>query len=154
MKREIKEALDEIAQSDASGHLRAETIVERAKARASVLHSCFTWDDTRAGTLWRLEEARTLIRSYSVVIQQQPPVKARAYVSLKSARSHGGGYTPIMRILTDEDLLKEMLRDALDDVAEVERRYGHLQELQPVFVAARKVRRRIVRDKARSVTAP
>jgi hypothetical protein len=148
MKKAIKEALDEIAQADAEGRLQPHAVVERAKARSSPLHDCFTWDDTKAGALWRIEEARGLIRTYRVVIEQKPPVTTRAFISLKSSRARGGGYTPIERILSDADLHQEMLRDALEDVAEVERRYGHLQELQPVFVAARRVRRRIGKEKA------
>lgn len=147
MKREIKEALDEIAQGDESGRLQPHAIVERAKARSSILHKCFTWEDGKAAALWRLEEARSLIRSYSVVIEQKPPLMTRAYVSLKSVRAKGGGYTPIQHVLSDAELHQEMLRDALEDVAEVERRYGHLQELQPVFVAAREVRRRMTKKR-------
>jgi hypothetical protein len=147
MKREIKEALDEIAQSDASGRLQAQAIVERAKARSSVLHQCFTWEDGKAASLWRLEEARGLIRSYSVVIEQQPPVTTRAYVSLRSVRARGGGYTPIQRILSERELYEEMRRDALEELADVERRYGHLAELQPVFRAVHKVRARVPKTK-------
>lgn len=145
MKREIKEALDEIAQSDESGRLRAEAIVERAKARSSILHQCFTWDDGKAGALWRLEEARGLIRNYSVVIEQQPPITTRAYVSLRSVRAKGGGYTPIQRILSERELFEEMRRDALEELADVERRYGHIADLQPVFRAVGKIRNRVTK---------
>jgi hypothetical protein len=33
-----------------------------------------------------------------------------------------------------------MLRNALEELGNVERKYGHLRELQPVFAAARRVR--------------
>ena len=142
MNREIKEALDHIAESDEKGRLRPEAVVEKAKARSSPLHDWFTWDDSRAAAKCRLDEARVLIRSYSVVIEQTHPVTTRAYVSLKSSRLQGGGYTPIQRILSDRELHAEMLGDALEEIAEVERRYGHLRELQTVFEEARKVKRR------------
>jgi hypothetical protein len=152
MKREIKEALDEIAQSDASGRLQAQAIVERARARSSVLHKCFTWEDGKAASLWRLEEARALIRSYSVVIEQKPPIITRAYVSLKSVRAKGGGYTSIHRVLSDEEMRQELLHDGLEELAEMERRYGKLQELQPVFMEAREVRRRVAKKRASRTT--
>ena len=142
MNREIKEALDQIAESDEHRRLRAEAILDRAKTRSSPLHPCFTWDDGKAAARWRIEEARGLIRSYSVVIEQAHPILTRAYVSLKSSRVQGGGYTSIQRILSDRELHAEMLRDALEEIGEVERRYGHLRELQPVFAEARKVKRR------------
>jgi hypothetical protein len=146
--REIREALDQIADSDEKGRLRPEAIIERAKGRSSPLHSCFTWDDGKAASRWRIEEARGLIRSYSVVIEQAHPVVTRAYVSLKSSRVQGGGYTPIHRILSDRELHAEMLGDALEEIADVERRYGHLRELQTVFEEARKLRRRRAKPEA------
>lgn len=147
MKRDIKEALDEIAHGEESGRLRAEAIVERAKSRTSVLHPCFTWEDTKAASLWRLEEARGLIRSYSVVIDQQPPLTTRAYVSLKSVRASGGGYTPIQHILSDRELYEEMKQNALEELSDMERRYGHIADLQAVFRAAEKVRARASKTK-------
>lgn len=147
MNREIKEALDEIAQSDSHGRLQAKVIVERAKARSSVLHKCFTWDDTKAGALYRLEEARGLIRSYSVVIEQKPPITTRAYVSLKSVRMSGGGYTPIQHILSERELYEEMRQNALEELAEMEGRYGHIAELQPIFREAQRLRARVPKTK-------
>lgn len=141
MRREIKEALDEIAQADIDGRLQPHTIVTAARPKDSVLHSCFTWDDKKAGALFRIEEARGLIRRYSVVIEQQPPVTTRAYVSLKSIRSKGGGYTSIRHILSERELYEEMRQNALEELADMERRYGHIADLQPVFAAAAKVRR-------------
>lgn len=147
MKQAVREALEQILAEDDAGVLRPEVIVERAKARSSPLHDFFTWDDTRAAHAWRVNEARDLIRSYSVVIQQQPPIKTRAFVSLKSVRAKGGGYLPLARVMSDRELHAEMLRDALDDLEWWRKRYEKLQELQPIFAAARRVRRRVTRKK-------
>jgi hypothetical protein len=154
MKREIKEALDEIAQGDPSGRLQAQAVVERAKPRASILHQCFTWDDSKAGALYRLEEARGLIRRYSVVIEQQPPVTTRAYVSLKSVRLKGGGYTPIQRILSERELYEEMRQNALEELAVMQKRYGHIADLQGVFREADRVRARVGRAKQHAHAHP
>lgn len=153
MKREVREALDEIAGRDEGQHLRPGAVVERAKARSSPLHQCFTWDNDIAGHAWRINEARELIRSYCVKIEQQPAIVTRAYVSLKSSRLQGGGYTQIARVLSDQQLHQEMLRDAMDDIALLERRYGKLIELQPVFTAARRVRRRVSKSKSHAHAA-
>lgn len=139
MRLDVQEALNEVARDSIDGKLHPEDVIDRARHSTSALHEFFTWDDRRAAHRWRMEEARHLIRSYSIVVQQQPTVTARAFVSLKSARPHGGGYLPIQRILSDRDLYKEMLNDALEEIRAVERRYGHLRELQPVFAAARRV---------------
>lgn len=153
MKREVRDALDEIAERDDGHHLRPAAVVERAKARSSPLHECFTWDNEVAGTAWRINEARELIRSYYVKVEQQPPLLTRAYVSLRSNRVQGGGYTSIQRVLSDREMHQEMLRDALEEITLVERRYGKLQELQPVFTAVRKVRRRLAKSKVHAHVA-
>jgi hypothetical protein len=145
----IRAALDEIAQADERGQLRPEAIVAQARAKDSVLHGCFTWDETRAAEHWRLHEARVLIRTYTVVIEQDPmPVTTRAFVSLKSARINGSGYTPIQRILSDAQLHAEMLGNAFEDLEQMERRYGHLQELRPVFRELRRARARLPRTRS------
>lgn len=147
MKKEVKEALDQIAESDEHGRLHPEDIVEHAKARGSVLHDYFTWDDGRAAHQWRINEARDLIRSYAVVVEQVPPITTRAWVSLKPDRLQGGGYTSIGRILSQKEQHAQMLRDALEDFESLRLRYEKLHELQPVFAAVRKVRRRHTKAK-------
>ena len=143
----IREALEKLALLDENGRLRPEAVVEEAEDSSSPLHRCFTWNNGEAGYRWRLHEARTLIRtSYTVVVEQQPvPVRTRAYVSLKSSRPAKSGYTPIRRVLSQPELHAELLKDALEDLEAMERRYGHLRELRAVFTEVRRVRRRMPR---------
>lgn len=141
--RKVREALDDIMMNDERGQLRPEAVVEHAVSPKSAIHHCFTWDDRRASHNWRLHEARVLIRTYTVVIDQDPtPIKTRAYVSLRSARVQGTGYTPIRRVLSDATMHAELLQNALQVLEEAERRYGHLMELRAIFQEVRKVRRR------------
>lgn len=149
----IREALDRIAEHDERNQLRPEAVLEHARAPNSPLHGCFTWDDTDAGMQWRLHEARRLINTYYVVIDQRPPIKTRAYVSLKSERVQGGGYTPIRRVLSEPELHAEMLRNARADLDAMERRYGGLKELKPLFEVWHRLRRRVHREKHSHVAA-
>lgn len=96
-----------IAQRDASaigtilerlkstGSLTAERVVQEATNRRSPLHKHFTWDDAKAANLYRLEQARKLIRSIEVVVQTPKgrEVPMRAYFSVRDAegqRSYQG----------------------------------------------------------------
>src|ERR1051325_10889490 len=143
----ISKELDKLAHEDEHGTLRPEAVLEAARDPESPLHRCFTWDDDEAAYAWRLNEARMLIRTYKVVIEQVPvPVKTRAYVSLKSARVARTGYTPIRRVLSEPELHAELLRNALEDLEATESRYGNLRELKPVFTAVRRLRRRFPRE--------
>lgn len=144
----IRAALDQIAEADERNRLRPEGVVDHARSPESALHACFTWDDRIAGEQYRLVQARHLISQYYVVLHQEPtPVVARAYVSLKSVRVQGGGYTPIRRVLSEPELHAEMLRNAREDLDAMERRYGHLQELKPLFAMWQRVRRRVAKEK-------
>lgn len=144
----VRDALEKLALMDENGRLRPEAVVEDAENPDSPLHRCFTWENGEAAYRWRLHEARMLIRaSYTVVVEQQAvPIKTRAYVSLKSARVARSGYTPIRRVLSEPELHAELLRNALEDLEAMERRYGHLRELKAVFSAVRRVRRRVPRQ--------
>lgn len=154
MKRIVRETLDEIAEADELGQLRPEAILERAEPQDSVLHGFFTWEDATAAVRWRTHEARNLIRHYTVWIDQDPtPIRTRAFVSLKSARVARSGYTPIRRVLSDQDKHAEMLKNALDEFRYMEKKYGHLLELKPIFHVVRRVRRRTARGGSQHVAA-
>lgn len=150
----IRDALDRIAEEDERNQLRPDVVLERARSAKSPLHRCFTWEDDEAGEKWRLHEARNLINAYYVVIEQQPiPLRTRAYVSLKSERVAGGGYTPIRRVLSEPERYTELLQNAKDDLDAMARRYGHLRELKPLFTLWHHVRRRLPKAKAKAVHA-
>jgi hypothetical protein len=152
MKQIVRDVLDDIADSDPNGWLRPEAVLARAQAQDSVLHGYFTWEDDAAAAHWRLHEARNLIRHYTVWIEQSPlPIKTRAFVSLKSARVAGSGYTSIRRILSDEEKHRELLANAMDEFQYMEKKYGHLLELKPIFHVVRRVRRRAPRESHHAV---
>lgn len=124
------------------GMLTEEAVVVAAKAKAHPLHDRFTWDDSEAAKLWRLEEARKLIRSVYVTFEQPPekPVTVRAYASLPSDREAGLGYRSIQDVMTDEQLRKELLKAAMVDLEIFKRRYSNLSELQPIFQFLEKIK--------------
>lgn len=46
--------------------LEPEDVLQVAGNPSSTLHSYFTWDDTEAATLYRLEEARHVVKKYKI----------------------------------------------------------------------------------------
>jgi hypothetical protein len=119
------------------GLLTEEAILDVAKAKTHPLHDEFTWDNTQAGKLWRLEEARRLIRSVYVTIEspKHAAVSVRAYASLPSDREASGGYRAIQDVLADKELRRELLAAALSELEAFKRRYSNLAQLAPVFSA-------------------
>ena len=58
----VVSALRSIAAKN-DGLLKPEDVVEAARPANSPLHTRFTWDDSAAAHQFRLEQARTLIRT-------------------------------------------------------------------------------------------
>lgn len=116
------------------GILRPADVVNAAKEEKNLLHDCFEWDDSKAAHDHRLWQARELIR---VTIRVLPSSEktVRAYVSLVDDRKKDGGYRSIIDVLTDEELSRRMLEQALHELNSVRRKYHMLKELSDVFNA-------------------
>jgi len=50
------------------GALNAENILEASRSKKSVLHALFQWDDGVAATMYRLQQARTILNNIEVRI--------------------------------------------------------------------------------------
>ena len=134
--------LERIA-AENGGILKAEAVVDAARADDSVLHSRFTWDDSEAAAQYRLWQARQLIRC-SVVMEPRSQTSVRAFVSLTPDReSDGGGYRATVAVMARKEYREQLLVDALAELEVIEAKYKTLTELAEVFAAARRVRRKV-----------
>ena len=123
------------------GILAPEVVVEFAKDESTALHSQFNWDDTEAAHLYRLHQARNLIR---VQVYHEPQVErtTQVYVSLPEDRESGGGYRRMVDVLSDEDKRRQLLAMAIAELEVFQKKYQRLNELSEVFVAAKKAAKR------------
>ena len=99
------------------GLLDPADVVEAARAPTSALHSYFTWDNREAADKWRLEEARSLIRSVTITIEGAEPMQIRAFVSLPADRVRGDGYR-LMEEVCNSDLMRAQFIADLHATAE------------------------------------
>lgn len=134
----IRRELERIRRAN-GGVLIPEQIVAAAKAKSSPLHSQFEWDDGEAAHQFRIYQARALIRVYVTVFDADGPKESRAYVSLTSDRSGGGGYRAMVDVLHDKDMRAMLLEDARADMVAFKKKYIALTELAQVFAAMDKV---------------
>ncbi|HUV96056.1 MAG TPA: hypothetical protein VMV98_01180 [Acidobacteriaceae bacterium] len=138
-REEMKAEIEALA---ADGLIMPASLVELARNPDSSLHDQFTWDDGEAAQAWRIEQARRLLRVFVVEVSSpKSSVMTRAFVSLSSDRDDGG-YRAIADVLSDDDLKAKLIHDALDDLERVKVKYQTLHELDPVFSAVKKVRRK------------
>ena len=119
--------------------VQPQDIVEYAADEGTALHSVFEWDDTEAGRLFRLEQARGVLRVTVEVVREHPSEPIRAFVSLSSDRGTGGGYRRLRDVMNDEQLRAELLQDALADMRLYREKYSDLQELTKVWAAVEEV---------------
>lgn len=136
----IEKALRAIAAKH--GVLRAEDVVDEAKSPKHPLHGRFTWDNSEAAHQYRLMEARQLIRVCVEVIGdgiEPSPV----FVSLSSDRlKDGGGYRVTSDVMGDAALREQLLKDALFELNQFQKKYRQLRQLAEVFEAVNKVKRK------------
>ncbi len=132
----VRKELAQIAKQN-GGVLKAETVVEFAKDESTALHSQFNWDDTAAAHLYRIHQAKNLIR-VQVIFEPRTEEKMQVYVSLPLDRKEdGGGYRRMVDVLSSEDRRKQLLEMALAEFTVFQQKYSRITELAEVFAAFR-----------------
>ncbi len=115
-----------------NGRLDAKDVVEASRSEDAPLHGAFEWNDATAADAYRVDQARYLIRSIDVVIQQAEETKAvRAFVSVK--RDEDRSYTSLAHAMSDSQLRAQVVADALAELAAWRKRHAELVELAQIF---------------------
>lgn len=107
-------------------------VLAEARNPESVLHESFEWDDTSAGEKYRLMQARVILNTVKVEYNGE---KREAFYN--TTVTIGGetmrGYFTLERMLTDEEVRKQVLLDAIHDLESAQEKYKSLQELRGVI---------------------
>lgn len=122
------------------GVINPSEVVQWARANpGSRLHGALQWDDETAAGRYRIWQVRALISVHIVDVDG-----GRKFVSLSIDRSggHSGGYRPINEVMDDEALREVLLKDALEELERVQKRFAKLKELTAVWEEMHKVKRR------------
>lgn len=101
-------ALTEIETTN--GELTPEGLVEAATPPEHPLHDYFEWDDAKAGAKYRIDQARTLIRSVKVLTEVADlQIKSVYYLHDPSLKGGEQGYVPMLRLKTTDEVRREAL---------------------------------------------
>ena len=126
--QEVGDHLQEMEARD--GGLTPEGVVTDATRKRSPLHGYFEWNEGEAAAQYRLEQARHLMRSVSVVIEgREDKEPVRAFVRLLN-NSH---YRSLDVVLSDDGMRAELLSQAMRELKAWQRRYADYVELAEVF---------------------
>ena len=130
----IEQELELIANKH-GGIVRPIDVVEFAKDPSTQLHGRFEWDNATAAHEYRLWQAREIINVY-VHVEPRINEPVRVFVSLDSDRAQpGGGYRRLSDVLSDDEMIAQLLRQALRDLHRIKRNYGQLKQLTKVIQA-------------------
>lgn len=131
--QKIGAALAKITEQQ-KGRLTPPAVVDAARDNRHPLHKFFEWDDAIAAESFRLDQARTLIRSIRLVGEddiEAPP----AFLSV--ADKGGTSYRTYAEVMDSADLQNTVLAAAERDLAAFEKRYRQLADICEVIRDAR-----------------
>lgn len=132
--------------------LQAEDVLKDAVRKRSPLHDHFEWDDGTAANLYRLEQARLLLRSIvrcKVTEDDKVTRKAWVYISGGEEEEDEGGYEDLDVAMKDSVLRQHVLNAAEREMVSFKRKYDGLVELAAVFDAMTSFKKRRHRKKKR-----
>jgi hypothetical protein len=154
----------ELAQAN-NDTVTKEQVVEDARRLESPLHEYFEWDDQVAAHSWRLEQAGYIIRSIRVVYEdpddgqarQELPVLVNVRIDYQEDKPDPWPEAPLVqgakqayvttsRAMTDEDMLKDLLRQILRDIQTFEAKYGQVNHpaVQELFQAIQRTKDKLL----------
>lgn len=130
---------------DNSGDLDPAAVVEAARKRTSPLHSAFEWNDSKAATAHRLQQAGRLISALivTVVNEQGTTVAESISVNVKRGRSARGEGATTAHVFSAEELSAQRLKKGWSELEQWLSTYGGLPEFTTLstvvggFLAAR-----------------
>jgi hypothetical protein len=130
--QKIGTALAQIAEQQ-KGRLTPPAVVEAARSNRHPLHQYFEWDNDVAAEAYRLDQARTLIRSVAVVDDNEDSKPAYLSISDKA----GTSYRAVEEVLDSAELQSAVLAAAERDLIAFEKRYRQLQDICEIISSAR-----------------
>jgi hypothetical protein len=127
--------------SEKYGFITPEKVVEEAANEESPIHEYFKWDDEEAGNLFRINQARFLIRTVKLDIVRIGAGRkeisfetTRAFVSPPTIRGDKS-YVTLKVAMDDDELRDDLLERAKAELLALKGKYNQLFELSKVWDA-------------------
>lgn len=112
-----------------SGVITPQEIVNEARSEEHPLHDYFSWDNAEAAEKYRLMEARVLINSVRVEFMNE---NREAFLNVRTEVKNVPmrGYVSIERVMSDKELHKQVLAEAIAEVEYWQKKYNSLSEVK------------------------
>ena len=109
------------------GNLTPELIVKESKKKNSVLHRCFEWNDKKAAVKYRLDQARYILRSITIEVEE---IEVRAFANV--IIEDEGVYVSMQTAKSNKDLKKQVIKKAYKELIDWKERYEHIKEFMSI----------------------
>lgn len=114
---------------DKDGRVTPVAVVDHARPVDNPIHGQFEWNDAVAGERYRIDQARSLIRSVKVTVEvEERKIRTVAYVRDPEAPTDQQGYRSIVKIATEEDNARAAIVSAFGRAATHLRKARELAE--------------------------
>ena len=126
--------LEEIRRRSA-GVIVTEVVLEEARNETTELHLCFEWQDDLAAEKFRMIQARTVVNSLRVVMEdasdnQEP---ARIYINVPSSdATHTNHYVLRQEAVCREETRGFVIARAVQELQNWTQKYGDLEEFAEI----------------------
>ena len=105
------------------GRLTAKDLVDVSRPVSAPLHNEFEWEDSVAAEKYREHQARKVINSIIIVREEHAPIRQFFNIEVRSPE-----YASVDVLMSKEDTAKRLLRQALQDLQNFQRKYAGLKE--------------------------
>ena len=158
----VGEVFSEIEERD--GEVTSRSFLDASRSEDSPTHALFTWDDAEAAEKYRLSQSSKIINllQVEIIVEDVPTsedteveistentVKSPAYVNVNplgrfgSSKQTTASFVNVQTAMSNEDMRKIVLKNALRELNVFKNRYALYKELTVVFDAINKFERSI-----------
>jgi hypothetical protein len=130
------------------GVLTPEVTVEEARDNASPLHPhIFKLGTKAAAEEFYKNEARIMIRSIYVIVEENPDWRVPANINIRGDGA-ARGYFPVGDVMASADMRQEALRRVWETILRLRRLYSHMEQFASVWAEVDKVEKKVGRKKS------
>ena len=131
------------------GNVTPELVLNVGRSVSSPLHKFFDWDDEQASEKWRKHQARKLIQSIEVVINYETGESQKAFFNIREDFDENTPlvYVNIERALSEKELRKQILNNALREITYWKAKYHTYKEFKGIIGAISIVQKKLIRRK-------
>jgi len=130
--QEIGEAIERLLK-ERDGQLRPEDVVEDSKNPLSIFNKYIHWDDESAANKWRIHQARNIINSIRIVIEDidsKPLVNAFVNITVLE---QGKRYIAVKTAMNNKEYYKQLLDEARYEIEMWYKKYNLYPSLKKIM---------------------